>query len=301
MSEIDPGKQDAALSKAEIERVCVRNLLESSEERLFFKDSESRFLTVSAGFVKALGGGASIEDLIGKSDFDLFSRSHAVEAFEDEQHIIRTGEAIVGKLERETFHYRPDGWVATTKLALRDDDGEIIGTFGISRDVTEQVEAQQALAYQLHDPVTGLVNRLALMDRLAQALVALERHDGQLALLLIDLDDFKTVNDAVGYEVGDRVLTEIGGRLQRIGRRSDTVARFGGDEFVLMCTELRCENDVRLIGDRIMRALRQPLKNGHELTVTGSVAAVTTSVPVADVGELMEQAQLAMRAAKRAG
>src|SRR5664279_5699078 len=283
MSEIDPGKQDAALSKAEIERVCVRNLLESSEERLFFKDSESRFLTVSAGFVKALGGGASIEDLIGKSDFDLFSRSHAVEAFEDEQHIIRTGEAIVGKLE------------------LRDDDGEIIGTFGISRDVTEQVEAQQALAYQLHDPVTGLVNRLALMDRLAQALVALERHDGQLALLLIDLDDFKTVNDAVGYEVGDRVLTEIGGRLQRIGRRSDTVARFGGDEFVLMCTELRCENDVRLIGDRIMRALRQPLKNGHELTVTGSVAAVTTSVPVADVGELMEQAQLAMRAAKRAG
>ena len=175
----------------------MRNLLTSSEERVFFKDLDGGFLLVSNGFAAALGGGLSAADLVGKTDFDLFSDVHAAEAFADEQHVITTGEPIVGKTELETFEDRPDVWVSTTKLPLRDDRGQIFGTFGTSRDVTAQIEAQHAVEYQaLHDHLTGLVNRVALMDRLAQALVALERRPGRLALLFIDVDGFKNINDS---------------------------------------------------------------------------------------------------------
>jgi diguanylate cyclase (GGDEF)-like protein/PAS domain S-box-containing protein len=289
-------------SGEELERVCMRNLLASSEERVFFKGLDGRFLLVSNGFVTALGGGLSAAELIGKTDFDLFSDVHAAEAFADEQHVITTGEPIVAKIELETFEDRPDVWVSTTKVPLRDDHGQIFGTFGISRDVTAQIEAQHAIEYQaLHDHLTGLVNRVALMDRLAQALVALERRPGRLALLFIDVDDFKNVNDALGHEAGDRVLAEVGRRLSVIARRSDTVARVGGDEFVMLCTRLRDGDDLRSIGDRIIRTLGKPLKDGYEVSVTGSVGAVSTSDPMVDPGELLQQADFAMYAAKRAG
>jgi diguanylate cyclase (GGDEF)-like protein/PAS domain S-box-containing protein len=290
------------LSSEEIERVCFRNLMASSEERVFFKDLDSKFLMVSTGFVEQYTPGLALEDLFGKTDFDIFSAQHAVEAYEDEQRVVQTGEPMVTKVERETYHDRPDAFVSTTKLPLRDDQGRIIGTFGISRDVTAQVEAQDALAHQaLHDSVTGLANRIALMDRLTQALVALERHPGRVALLFIDVDDFKTINDTFGHEVGDQVLTEVGRRLERVARHIDTVSRFGGDEFVLLCTALREDDDLRPIGDRIMREIRKPLNNGHELMITASIGAVSTTDPTADPGELVQQADFAMYAAKRSG
>jgi PAS domain S-box-containing protein len=130
----------------EIERACVRSLLESPDERVFFKDLESRLVMVSAGFLAAVAPGRTLEEVLGKTDFDLFSGPHAVAAFEDDQHVITTGQPIVAKIERETFHDRPDAWVSTTKLPLRDERGEVIGMWGIARDVTAQIEAEEALA-----------------------------------------------------------------------------------------------------------------------------------------------------------
>ena len=287
----------------EIERICMRNLLASSEERIFFKDRESRFLFVSVGWLSVYQPGRSLEEVIGQTDFDIFSNAHATEAFEDEQRIIRTGRPVVAKLERETFHDRPDAWMSTTKQALLDESGEIIGTFGLSRDITAQVDAQEALTYQaLHDSVTGLANRVALLDRLVQALAALEGRPDRLALLFIDLDDFKSVNDTLGHETGDRVLCDVGRRLTRISRRGDTVARLGGDEFVLLCTALREGDELDLICDRAMRAICAPQQDGpRDVTVTGSLGAVLTSEHLAEPDELLQQADIAMSAAKRSG
>jgi diguanylate cyclase (GGDEF)-like protein/PAS domain S-box-containing protein len=303
MTKLPPAWLQTLCLPEEIERICMRNLLASSEERIFFKDRESRFLFVSAGWLDAYRHGRSLENVIGKTDFDIFSQVHAAEAFEDEQRIVRTGRPLVAKLERETFDDRPDMWMSTTKQALRDESGEIIGTFGLSRDITAQVEAQEALTHQaLHDAVTGLANRVTLMDRLVQGLARLEEGADRLALLFVDLDDFKSVNDTLGRESGDQVLRDVGRRLTRISRRDDTVARLGGDEFVLLCTALREGDDLELICDRAMRAVCAPAQDGpRDLTVTGSLGAVLTSEPSADPDELLRQADIAMYAAKRAG
>jgi PAS domain S-box-containing protein len=219
--------RDALVDRRALEQMCFRNLLANPEERVFFKDLDSRFLLVSAGFLLDQAQGCSLDEVIGKSDFDMFSDEHAMAAYEDEQRIVQTGEPLVAKIERETFRDRPDAWVSTTKLPLRDEHGRIVGTFGISRDVTAQVLAEQALAHQaLHDGVTGLANRLALVDRLSQALASLDRNHARVGLIFLDLDNFKVINDSFGHDAGDRVLVEVGRRLSRISRRGDTVARF---------------------------------------------------------------------------
>jgi diguanylate cyclase (GGDEF)-like protein/PAS domain S-box-containing protein len=290
------------LDQERLERICVRNLLASPAERVFFKDLESRFLLVSTGFMVDQAPGRGIDQLIGKSDFDIFSEEHAAAAFADEHRIIQTGEHMVAKVERETFHDRPDAWVSTTKMPLRDEDGRIIGTFGISRDVTAQILAEEALAHQaLHDTVTGLANRLAIMDRLSQALVALHRTPGRVGLFFVDLDNFKVINDSFGHDAGDHVLVEVGRRLSRVSRQGDTIARFGGDEFVLLCSALR-EDDVRLIASRAVRAIGERFEHeGNDLTVTGSIGVVVTDDALADPGELLQQADIAMYEAKGAG
>jgi len=277
-------------SRSEIEQLCLRNLLTAPEERVFFKDLEGRFLLVSDGWLAAIGHGISLEHVVGKTDFDFFTHPHAAEAAEDERRIIRTGRSIVNKPERETFADRRPAWVSTSRWPLCDAQGEIVGTWGITRDITAQMQ----------DPQTGLANRLALMDRLKQALVRLEREPGRVAVLFLDIDDFKEINDRLGHRVGDAVLVQIAERLTGISRRFDTVCRYGGDEFVLLCTALHDDENVALIGERVASTLNRPIRtNGSELPVRSSIGAVVCSDPLADPEALLDEADTAMYAAKR--
>ncbi len=200
-------KPDHRRDLDEFALVCMRNLLASGGERVYFKDRQSRFLLVSEGWRAACAPDLNAAELAGKTDFDVFGEEHAAAAFDDEQEIMRTGQPVVGKIERETFVGRPECWVSSTKMPLRDTDGQIIGTYGISRDVTAQVRAEKALAHQaLHDPLTGLPNRIALMDRLAQALLGVERPSVsrlgvdrtrvQVAVLFVDLDNCRAYDPA---------------------------------------------------------------------------------------------------------
>jgi diguanylate cyclase (GGDEF)-like protein/PAS domain S-box-containing protein len=279
-------------TRDEIERICIRNLLGAREERIFFKDRDSRFLLVSAGWLAAEGQGRSLEDVIGKTDFDIFSRPHAIAALEDEQRIIRTGEAMIEKVERETFHDRADAWVSTTKLPLFDERGETIGTFGIARDVSAQ----------MRDWLTGLANRVALMDRLTQAILALERQVGKVGVLFLDVDDFKSINDTLGHRAGDEVLVKIARRLSSVARRFDTVARYGGDEFVMLATALTTAASLESIGERVLTALATGVEvDGNSLPVTASLGGVVVDDPTADPNDVLDQADAAMYAAKQAG
>ena len=281
-----------SVSREEIERICIRNLLRSRSERVFFKDLDSRFLLVSAGWLEAEGQGRSLEEVIGKTDLDIFSRPHATAALEDEQWIIMTGDPMIEKVERETFDDRSDAWVSTTKLPLLDERGEIIGTFGIARDVTAQ----------MRDGMTGLANRVALMDRLTQALLALERHPGRVGVLFLDVDGFKAINDTLGHRTGDAVLVQIAQRLSSVARRFDTVARYGGDEFVLLATSLSTAASLQSIGERVLAPLGSDFDaNGSVLTLTASLGGVVVEDAAADPDDVLDQADEAMYAAKQTG
>ena len=154
----------------------MSNLLSTTWERVYFKDPLSRFLFVSEGWIEAYAPGREAGELRGKTDFDVFTREHASEAFADEQQIIRTGEPVVERVERETYTGRPDAWVSTTKMALRNERGEIVGTFGITRDVTDQINAENALARQAGE-LSAQNERLRELDRLKDEFVALVSHE----------------------------------------------------------------------------------------------------------------------------
>jgi two-component system, sensor histidine kinase and response regulator len=122
--------------------ICMDNLLAADVERVYFKDRLGRFLFVSTGWIVAYAPGKSSQELAGKTDFDIFTYEHAYAAFQDEKQVMSTGQPIVGKVERETLPGGREGWVSTTKMPLRDEHHQIIGTFGISRNVAGQVRAE---------------------------------------------------------------------------------------------------------------------------------------------------------------
>ena len=170
-----PGQQESEEVR-ELRRTCMSNLLASSDERVYFKDRMSRFLFVSAGWIAAYAPGRTSGELAGKTDFDVFSAQHASAAFADEQRIIQTGEPVVGQVELETYSGRPDAWVSTTKMPLRDEHGQIIGTFGISRDVTAQIRAEHTLAEQALE-LSRQNERLRELDALKDEFIALVSHE----------------------------------------------------------------------------------------------------------------------------
>jgi len=174
--ELPAQRREGGEPQHELELICMSNLLSATGERVYFKDLQSRFLLVSAGWIAAYAPGRTAEELIGKTDSDVFSGEHALAAFQDEQQVIRTGEPLVGKVELETYGGRAGTWVSTTKMPLRGEDGQIIGTFGISRDVTAQIRAETILARQAHQ-LTGQNERLREQDRLKNEYIGLVSHE----------------------------------------------------------------------------------------------------------------------------
>jgi signal transduction histidine kinase len=209
------------MSARELKLTCMANLLSTTEERVYFKDLESRFLFVSAGWIAAYAPGRSAEELTGKTDFDVFSYQHAADAFADEREIIQTGKPIAGQVERETYTGRPDAWVSTTKMPLLDEAGQIIGTFGISRNVTAQVSAENTLARQASE-LSAQNDRLRELDRLKDEFIAAVSHELRTPLTSI-----------IGYI---ELLEEEGvdgpntGRFAEvIGRNAEQLLRLVGD------------------------------------------------------------------------
>jgi len=282
----------------------MRNLLADPAQRVWFKDTESRFLLVSRGYAAALGGGRFAEDLIGKTDFDIFSAPHATAALEDERCVMRTGQPIVDKIERETFRDRPDAWVSTTKLPLRDEAGNVVGTWGTSRDVTVQLEAEKALVHQsLHDALTGLPNRVLVIDRAEQMLARARRNGTPVAALYVDIDGFKAVNDRFGHAAGDEVLETVAARLSGCLREADTAGRLGGDEFVALLENFPLDVGPELVAERICQVLGQPIEleslPGRKLSLTASVGIAIGRRDCAD--DLLRDADFALYDAKSAG
>jgi diguanylate cyclase (GGDEF)-like protein len=166
----------------------------------------------------------------------------------------------------------------------------------------ELADEQHKLAQQaLHDGLTGLPNRTLLLERIRHALEAAKRYGDSVALLFIDLDGFKTINDTLGHDAGDKVLLAMAGRLQQVVRPSDTVARLGGDEFVILCERLHGADEAAAIAERALDVLGQACRLGaKEVTLSASVG-IALACGTEDPDTLLIQADLAMYVAKRRG
>lgn len=158
-----------------LKAVCLDNLL-SLGERIYLKDRQSRFLFVSSGWIDAYAPGMTLVEITGKTDADFFSAEHSTAARKDELRIMRTGEPMIASVERETYQDRPFAYVETTKLPLRDCDGGIIGTFGISRDLTEKINSQRALTRQARQ-LARQNERLRELDRLKDEFIGAVSHE----------------------------------------------------------------------------------------------------------------------------
>jgi diguanylate cyclase (GGDEF)-like protein len=157
-------------------------------------------------------------------------------------------------------------------------------------DLVDELEAREATAQHqaLHDQLTGLANRALLEDRLSQALTRYRRSGEQVALLMLDLDRFKQVNDTLGHNAGDKLVAEVGERLHSLVRETDTVARIGGDEFAIVQVNPKGEADVRRLCERIISVIRQPFLIGdREARVGVSIGAIFASKEVSEASELL--------------
>lgn len=209
--------------------------------------------------------------------------------------------------QMEKRYIRKNGqiiWIQLTASILRDSDNKPLHFIAQIEDISERKSVQdqiQQLAY--YDVLTNLPNRRLLIDRMNHSLVQAKRYQRSMAVMFLDLDHFKGINDTMGHDAGDELLKLVAARLNTCVRSIDIISRQGGDEFVIVLTEITHSQDAALVAQKVVNSLRKPIVlNGKELTITTSVGiAVYPSDESDDAQELMKKADIAMYSAKTTG
>ncbi len=269
----------------------VSKLFEMTSDLLATISLEGRFTLLNPAW----------EQLLGWTREELQSRpvSDFVHPEDAEQLLgpMRDGAGHPTEVDSFTTRYRHrDGSWHWLLWSARRDGGT---WYAAAKDVTDRMWLERQA---LHDPLTRLPNRMLLMDRARQAMTRLHRSQGILAMLFIDLDKFKAVNDNLGHDAGDRLLVSVSERLAELMRDSDTIARLGGDEFVILAEELDSEDEAMALAGRVLDALEQPFPLGSaEVAMLASVGVAISHDPECDPESMLREADLAMYKAKGAG
>jgi len=309
-----PARERMAWSKRLLAETDVLNVIMNwGQDMIYFKDRQSRFFFVSRPQALRFGT-ADVQKIIGTSDFDHFTREHALPAFRDEQRIIRTGKPAVDMVEKETW---PDGsfnWVSTSKFPLRDKKGRVIGTWGISRDITalkrveDELEATNKDLSKLSrtDTLSGLLNRRDLHETLQKNFKLRSRaRDSdcrdEFSVVLFDIDRFKTINDGYGHLTGDEVIRHTARILQSGVRTTDTLFRYGGDEFLLLLPGTGLLGG-RFVAAKLLGKIRKtPYRFGKRQIKLTLSAGVAGSEETRSASVLLKKADQRLYLSKKAG
>ena len=284
-----------------------RSVVETSQDGFWRGNLEGKLIGVNDAYSRL--SGYSREELLGLSITDLEGQDNPQETAEHIRKIFEQGHDRF-----ESVHRRKDGslWPVEITASMNAALGEM---FVFVRDLSEikALEAERAKSEEqirnlaFHDPLTQLPNRRLLSDRLKQAVATARRNRRYCALLFIDMDHFKQLNDTLGHEMGDLLLVQVGQRLKECVREDDTVARVGGDEFVVMLTGLavgaaESEAQVRQLGEKILGALNQPYLLGvHVYNSTPSMGATLFLDDGEGVDAIFKRADMAMYQVKTSG
>ncbi|HEX5127037.1 MAG TPA: EAL domain-containing protein, partial [Rhodocyclaceae bacterium] len=289
-----------AQRRAEEELRLAATVFDSSIEAIMITDAKRNILSVNKAF-SALTGFTAAE-VTGQTPTLLSSNRHDLEHYET----IWSEARSQGYWQGEIWQRRRNGsefpeWLSIS--AVRDRSDVITHFVAVFSDITERKAAEARIAFLAHhDPLTTLPNRTLFQDRLEQALARAERNHMMVALLFLDLDRFKTINDSLGHLAGDRLLQSVAERLQHCVRDTDTICRQGGDEFLIVLADITDADIPARIADKILRRLSEPFEiDGHTLGTSFSIGIAVYPTDGQDADGLMKDADTAMYHAKESG
>ena len=264
-------------------------------------DLDDRVITANDAFCTMIG--RTKEELVGH-DSTPFTFPDDVGISEESHRRVKAGEASQVRYVKRYLH--KDGRIVVVEVSRSpalDENGDTLYFVISERDITEENALSIQLSHQaLHDPLTGLANRALFDDRLAQAIARAVRHGGRGAVLLLDLDDFKGVNDMHGHFIGDQLLVAIAHRLEQATRLSDTLCRFGGDEFMYLAEGLTSPGEAEHLASRLLESLVEPITvAGARIEQRASVGIVHWDKTSTNGVELVQDADVALYEAKRKG
>jgi len=286
--------------RMEVRLQQAATVFDSSAEGITITAPDGRIIAVNRAFTEITG--YAEEDVMGCNPRLLQSGLHDRDFYLGMWQVL----ASHGRWRGELWNRRKDGQpflALLTISAVTDRAQQVTHYVGVFSDITELRRAHDQLNHQAHhDPLTGLPNRLLLGDRLHKALQRASREQSGLAVLFVDLDRFKNINDTLGHQIGDRVLCEVARRLERLLRESDTVGRLGGDEFLIIVEDTGDATVISHIADKILHALQaSPVTVEHEFYVGASIGISVFPQDGRDGETLMKNADVAMYRAKERG
>jgi diguanylate cyclase (GGDEF)-like protein/PAS domain S-box-containing protein len=278
-----------------------RTILEEIQDNYFETDLAGNFVFVNDWMSRNMG--YSKEELIGMNYQVLAAKEDIEVVYRDFNRVYRTGETMKGLSYKFIQKNGNVGFGELSISPIKDEAGNVIAFRGIARDVTERMRLERELNdIATHDFLTGLPNRLLLQDRLNVALAGAVRNETKLAVMMLDLDRFKVVNDTFGHTMGDKVLRAAGERLSALVRKSDTVARVGGDEFLVLLPKVANLEDTIKVAHKILVAFRKPyILNDHKIRITTSVGIAIYPDDGEDSDALIKNADIAMYWVKEQG
>ena len=275
-------------------------VFDSTKEGVIITDAQALIIAVNPAFAEITG--YSAEDVIGENPRLLSSGSQSTEFYAD----LWRNLTKHGQWQGEMLNRRKDGsflpeWLSIS--TIRDATGQPVQYVGVFSDISVIKQSEVRLDYLAHhDALTALPNRLLLVDRLRLAVARARRNDTGFAVVFLDLDRFKYINDSMGHDVGDQLLKQVAQRLTDTVRVSDTVARLGGDEFVVVLDDIATTDRARLFADKLLLVLGERYRlKGQELFVSASLGISLYPEHGTEVDELIKNADAAMYQAKEAG